>query len=77
MTMQRKSTLMTSSSLKVLGKYGMNKQLDSISEFPSLNLISVPSNLIQNQMALIDISEFDIFSLNDMEKDKTIFLVAN
>ena len=77
MTMQRKSTLMAPSSLKVLGKYGMNKQLDSISEFPSLNLSSVPNNLIQNQMALIDSSEFDIFSLNDMEKDKTTFLVAN
>ena len=34
-------------------------------------------DLIQNQMALIDSSEFDIFSLNDMEKDKTTFLVAN
>ena len=77
MTMQRKSTLMAPSSLKVLGKYGMNKKLDAISEFPTLNLSSVPNNLIQNQMALIDSSEFDIFSLNDMEKDKTTFLVAN
>ena len=77
MTMQRKSTLMAPSSLKVLGKYGMNKKLDAISEIPTLNLSSVPSNLIQNQMALIDSSEFDIFSLNDMEKDKTTFLVAN
>ena len=77
MSMQRKSTLMAPSSLKVLGKYGMNKKLDSISEFPTLNLSSVPNNLIQNQMALIDSSEFDIFSLNDMEKDKTTFLVAN
>ena len=77
MSMQRKSTLMAPSSLKVLGKYGMNKKLDAISEFPTLNLSSVPNNLIQNQMALIDSSEFDIFSLNDMEKDKTTFLVAN
>ena len=77
MSMQRKSTLMAPSSLKVLGKYGMNKKLDSISEFPTLNLSSVPNNLIQNQMALIDSSEFDIFSLNDVEKDKTTFLVAN
>ena len=68
MTMQRKSTLVAPSSLKVLGKYGMNKQLDSISKFPSLNLSSVPCNLIQNQMALIDSSEFDIFSLNDIRQ---------
>ena len=77
MSMQRKSTLMAPSSLKVLGKYGMNKKLDAISEFPAINLSTVPSNLIQNQMALIDSSEFDIFSLNDMEKDKTTFLVAS
>ena len=77
MIMQRKSTLMAPSSLKVLSKYDMNKQLDSISKFPSLNLSSVPCNLIQNQMALIDSSEFNIFSLNDMEKDKTTFLIAN
>ena len=33
--------------------------------------------LLQNQMALIDSTQFDFFSIYDIEKDKTTILIGN
>ena len=75
MNMQRKSTT-SPSSIKVLNKYDMNNKKNINNEkINEDNLVS--NNLIHNQMALIDSIQFDIFSLYDMEKEKTTFLIAN
>ena len=55
---QRKSSLAISNSIKVLNKYDMNKNLNTINENTNLS-----NNLLQNQMALIDSTQFDIFSI--------------
>ena len=72
MSFQRKSSLAISNSIKVLNKYDMNKNLNTINENTNLS-----NNLLQNQMALIDSTQFDIFSIYDIVKDKTTILISN
>lgn len=72
-TMERKSIFVISSWIKVLNKYDMIKNLNNKNE----NNNNLSNYLLQNQMALIDSTQFDFFSIYDIEKDKTTILIGN